>query len=140
LIGDRLSIIFEKSLTFPFYYDTMTTQEKEILKLRLGLAIQMKIDENKLIAKKNKEKGIENNLLVDSLRKLESSSGIPFSTIQEMASGIKNASFTTIAAVIEGLDITLDNFFADYYYKITESEVEEALIARKAIRQKSGKK
>jgi transcriptional regulator with XRE-family HTH domain len=118
----------------------MTTQEKEILKLRLGLAIQMKIDENKLIAKKNKEKGIENNLLVDSLRKLESSSGIPFSTIQEMASGIKNASFTTIAAVIEGLDITLDNFFANYYYKITERNVEDALIARKAIRQKSGKK
>jgi hypothetical protein len=79
-------------------------------------------------------------MLVDSLRKLESSSGIPFSTIQEMTSGIKNASFTTIATVIEGLGIRLDNFFADYYYKITESEVEKALIARKAIKQKSGKK
>jgi hypothetical protein len=118
----------------------MTTQEKEKFKLRLGLAIQMKVDENKLTAQKNKEKGIEDNSLVDSLRKLESSSGIPFSSIQQMVSGIKNASFTTIAAVIEGLDIKLDDFFAKYYYKISETEIDRKLNVKKAAKKKSAKK
>jgi len=105
----------------------MTNQEKEILKLKFGMAVMKKIEENKLIAKSNKQKGIMDNRIIDSLRKLESSSGIPYASINQIANGTKNASFTTISALIEGLDIKLDEFFSNYYYKIIDSEVEKKM-------------
>lgn len=113
----------------------MTNQEKEILKLKFGLAVMMKIDENKELAKLNKENGKESEQLIDSIRKLEASSGIPYASIQRITVGEKNASFTTISALVEGLEMTLDEFFTDYYYKISESDVERKMeeIAKKKI-------
>ncbi len=105
----------------------MTTREKELIKLRLGLAVQKKIEDNKLIAEKNKEEGIENHSIVTSLRKLEYASGISYANIYLLANGVKNTSFTTLSAVLEGLDLKFDEFFANYYYKISESEVEKKL-------------
>lgn len=126
---------------FPVRSFYMTTREKEILKLRLGLAIQKKIEENKLAAEDNKQKGKEYDHFVDSLRKLEYSSGISYSNIHLLATGTKNTSFTTLSAVIEGLDMKLDEFFANYYYQISESDVEKILeeIAKKK-KNKSGAK
>lgn len=122
----------------------MTSQEKDILKVRLGLAIQMKVEENKLIAQKNKERGIDNHLVIDSLRKLESSSGIPYASIHLTVSGTKNASFTTIWAIAEGLGMKLDDFFENYYYKIPDSEVNKKLKEKskpkKAVKKKTAKK
>jgi hypothetical protein len=110
----------------------MTNQEKEILKLKFGLAVMNKINENKVLAKSNKENGKENHQLIDSLRKLEASSGVPYASIQRITVGEKNASFTTISALIEGLEMKLDEFFADYYYKISNSEVEKKLKLKKS--------
>src|ERR1044072_8215574 len=98
----------------------MTTREKELIKLRLGLAVQKKIEDNKLTAEKNKEKGKEDQNVVTSLRKLEYSSGISYTNICLLATGTKNTSFTTLSAVLEGLEIPFDEFFANYYYKIPE--------------------
>lgn len=120
----------------------MTTREKELIKLRLGLAVQKKIEDNKLIAEKNKEKGKEDQNLVTSLRKLEYSSGISYANIYLLATGTKNTSFTTLSAVLEGLEIPFDEFFANYYYKITEKEVEvklEELVKKKKEKSKANK-
>jgi hypothetical protein len=112
----------------------MTNLEKEILKLKFGLAVMKKIDENKALAKSNKENGKETNQLIDSLRKLEASSGIPYPSIQKITVGEKNASFTTISALVDGLEISLDEFFANYYYTISDSEVEKKLKLKKSKR------
>lgn len=122
----------------------MTSQEKETLKIRLGLAIQKKVEENKLMVQKNKEKGIDNHLVIDSLRKLESSSGIPYASIHLTVSGTKNASFTTLWAIAEGLGLKLDDFFANYYYKVSDCEVSKKLKEKskpkKTAKKKPGKK
>ena len=102
----------------------MTNSEKEELKLRFGIALLKVIHANKEKADKNKEKGIRDLQLIDSLRKLESASGIPYASIHRIAAGTKNAGFTTIAAIVEGLGISLTDFFSDYYYAVTDSDIE----------------
>lgn len=119
--------LFLKIRDFSFLEINMTNQEKEILKLKFGLAVIKKIDENKGLAKSNKENGRESNQLIDSLRKLEASSGIPYASIHKITVGEKNASFTTISALVDGLEMNLDEFFANYYYKISDGEIEKKL-------------
>ncbi|WP_207515964.1 helix-turn-helix domain-containing protein [Longitalea luteola] len=109
----------------------MTIQEKEILKMKFGMAVMKRIEENKLIAKANKQKGKLDNVTIDSLRKLEASSGIPYASINQIVNGRKNPSFTTISALLEGLDLKLDEFFTGYYYKISDMELEKRLKSKK---------
>jgi len=96
-----------------------------------------KIEENKEITKRNKEKGVEDNQVIDSLRKLESSSGVPYASIHQIVSGSKNASFTTIWALLEGLDIKLDEFFTHYYYEISDSELTKKIKGKKGSKKKA---
>jgi transcriptional regulator with XRE-family HTH domain len=102
----------------------MTNQEKEILKFRFGLAVKKKIEENQIRSKANKLKGFKDHLLIDNLKKLEASSGVTYANLTKIVNGAKNPEFTTIHALIEGLNIKIDEFFAGYYYKISELELE----------------
>lgn len=102
----------------------MDHSEKDELKIKFGLALLKVIQANKIKSEENKKGAVKDLQLIDSLRKLESSSGIPYASIHRIASGTKNPSFTTIVAIMEGLSITLGDFFNKYYNSITNAEID----------------
>lgn len=77
------------------------------------------MDENKSKAIDNPKKDI-----IDSYGKLEISSGLRKATLIDFASGKSNPSGTTIAAILDALEMSLSEFGA-VYDKITERQILE---------------
>jgi hypothetical protein len=102
----------------------MENKEKQNIKLKFGLALKKILDRNKELSVKIKEEGKANDKLITSFGKLESSSGIPKATLVRIVSGKKNAAATTIAAVLEALEIKLSEF-GIIYDSLTEKEITE---------------
>lgn len=97
----------------------MDKQQAELVQLRFGLALKLILEENKSNALDNPRKDI-----IDSYGKLESSSGLRKATLIDFASGKSNPTGTTIAAILDALDMSLSEFGA-YYDKIKEKEILE---------------
>lgn len=97
----------------------MDKKQAELIQLRYGLSLKLILDDNKLKAAENPRKEI-----IDSYGKLEISSGLRKATLVDFASGKSNPSGTTIAAILEALEMSLGEFAA-YYDKITEKEILE---------------
>jgi transcriptional regulator with XRE-family HTH domain len=97
----------------------MDKQQAEVVQLRFGLALKLILDENKSKAIDNPKKDI-----IDSYGKLEISSGLRKATLIDFASGKSNPSGTTIAAILEALEMSLSEFGA-VYDKITDRQVLE---------------
>ena len=91
----------------------MNQKEKLAARFCLGLALQT-------IIKGNKDAGLAGK--VTSLRKLAASSGVEYSIIQKISSGKKDPQFTTLVALVEGLEMTMTEFFA-YYEKISSEDM-----------------
>ena len=102
-----------------FFSGMIDKQQAELIQLRFGLTLKLILDENKSKAIDNPKKDI-----IDSYGKLETSSGLRKATLIDFASGKSNPSGTTIAGILEALDMSLSEFGA-YYDKITEKEVLE---------------
>lgn len=101
----------------------MDAKEKDYRKLRFALALKISMEGfNK--SKTPSIEGFKVNPKNISFRELEANSGIPHPAIVQIIHGKKNASWTTVDALLEGLDITLSKFAA-VYDKITEQEIEE---------------
>jgi transcriptional regulator with XRE-family HTH domain len=101
----------------------MDAKEKDYRKLRFALALKISMEGfNK--SKTPAIEGLEPKPKNISFRELEANSGIPHPAIVQIIHGKKNASWTTIDALLEGLDITLSKFAA-VYDKITGKEIEE---------------
>jgi transcriptional regulator with XRE-family HTH domain len=77
------------------------------------------MDENKTKAVDNPKKDI-----IDSYGKLEINSGLRKATLIDFASGKSNPSGTTIAAILDALEMSLSEFGA-YYDKITDKDIVE---------------
>jgi hypothetical protein len=60
--------------------------------------------------------------LIDSYAKWETASGVPKASLLAIIQGKKNAASTTIAMLVEALELTLSGFGA-YYDSVTEKEV-----------------
>jgi transcriptional regulator with XRE-family HTH domain len=97
----------------------MDKQQAELIQLRFGLTLKLILDENKTKAADKPKKDI-----IDSYGKLEISSGLRKATLIDFASGKSNPSGTTIAAILEALEISLSEFGA-VYDKITERQIIE---------------
>jgi len=102
----------------------MENKEKELIKLRFGLAFKQIIERNKALSLEKKTNNKEANAPIVSMRKLEAASGIRHATIVEIISGKKNAASTTIAALIDALGMNMTDF-GSYYDRIGEKEVME---------------
>lgn len=100
----------------------MENIEKNIIRVKFGLAIQKIISENKSIARENKNKGKKDHTLITSLRKLSASSGVEYAIIQRTVAGKKNTALTTIIAIAEGFGISEVELFK-YYNQITDQEI-----------------
>jgi len=104
----------------------METKDKENKKLKFGLVLKRFME--KAVPNNSDGEGVDGvkNQKHKSLsfRKLETNSGIRHASIVEIVNGKKNASWSTIDALLEGLDITLSEFAA-VYDDITEKEIEE---------------
>jgi transcriptional regulator with XRE-family HTH domain len=108
--------IFPKSLFFSIMMDK---QQAELIQLRFGLTLKLILEENKSKAIDNPKKDI-----IDSYGKLEMSSGLRKATLIDFALGKSNPSGTTIAAILEALEMSLSEFGL-VYDKITEREILE---------------
>jgi hypothetical protein len=98
----------------------MELTEKEYRKLRLGLAI-MKLMGKVTKINSIKEAGAEEKEAI-SFRALEANSGIRHASIVEIVNGKKNAAWSTIAALLDGLQINLSQF-GSVYDKINDDEI-----------------
>lgn len=99
----------------------MDRKDKEYRKFKLGLALLI------AMGKAVEDESDTDSTSVDkkktlSFRKLETASGIRHASIVEIANGKKNAAWTTVDAILEGLEITLATFAA-VYDNLTEAEV-----------------
>lgn len=100
----------------------MEKQQAERMRLRFGLTLKLIIEENKSKALYNSENKIKDRNLIDSYGKLESASGLRKATLIDFASGKVDSGCTTIAAILEALNMTLSEF-GSFYDKITEKEI-----------------
>jgi transcriptional regulator with XRE-family HTH domain len=117
----------------------MENKEKEYRKLRFGLALKLIMDRT-FDKQKSKEQQTKNFKSL-SFRKLESSSGIRHATIVEIVNGKKNAAWSTVDALLEGLEIDLTQF-AFVYDNLTEQEViqyKKELLLKKQERERKRK-
>ena len=97
----------------------MESKDKELKKLKIGLAFKKIMDQGK--GQDPENKGNED---ASSFRKIERASGIRHASIVEIVNGKKNPAWTTIDAVLEGLDMTVSDF-ASIYDSIVEEEIIE---------------
>lgn len=97
----------------------MDNKEREYRKLRFGLTLKkcMEKTQMKISIDKKQFKSL-------SFRKLESASGIRHASIVEIVNGKKNPSWSTVDAILEGLEITLTDFALIYDY-LEEKEILE---------------
>ena len=93
----------------------MDVNEKLIARYKLAITIQKIISNNT----DRNEKG-----LVTSLRKLAASSETEYAIIQKITSGKKDPQFSTLAAIIDGLDISFSEF-SQIYDSITEKNIQD---------------
>ncbi len=84
----------------------MNTEEKDFLKAKFGYCIKKIILDNK--ASKTLTTSDKS---ISSLRKLAAASEVEFAIIQKVVTGQKNPAFTTIYAIIDGLGLSLSEFF-----------------------------
>jgi hypothetical protein len=102
----------------------MEDREKFYIKLRFGLSLKRILDRNKLISVENERNGVIDRDLIKSFGKLEVSSGIPKATLIRIVSGKINTASTTLAAIIDALEMSLSEF-GTFYDVISEKDIEE---------------
>lgn len=121
----------------------MKEKEKDILKLKLGLAIINMLEENKIRANLNKDAGIKDHKLVSSLRKLAAASGIDYGSIQKISKGDISPEFITVVNIVEALGKNL-LFFYNHFDTISDKDALAYKVsiekARKERRKKAIKK
>lgn len=103
---------------------SMEKAEREYIKLKLATCFRKILKKNKSIGEDNKIKGIEDLTLVDTMRQLESASGLSYTIIQTTSVGKRDIQFASLITLIDSLNITFTDF-ASIYDKITEKEIEE---------------
>lgn len=89
----------------------MDEKEKNLKKVRFGLALKRAMEGNLSSTGKG---SLNSTPQIISARQLESSSGIPHPSILHIINGKKNPSWSTIAALLEGLEINVETFGAIY--------------------------
>lgn len=104
----------------------MEIQNKTRIKFRLAACIRKIISDNKAMHNRNREKGIEDISLIDSVRQLEAASGLSYNLLQGVAAGKRDLQFTTLITLIEAMGISLGKFAA-LYDKITEADIQAAV-------------
>lgn len=118
----------------------MDRKDKDTRKFKLGLALM------KAMGKVVKDESDPQTPSADqnkslSFRKLETASGIRHASIVEIVNGKKNASWTTVDAILEGLEMTLAQF-AKIYDNLTEDEIsiyKKEVTSKKHAREKRAK-
>lgn len=114
----------------------MDAGEKHFRMLKFGLAFKKIMDQNKQAKSLGKT-----NEDATSFRKMERASGIRHASIVKIVNGEKNASWSTIDALLEGLEMTLTDFAA-IYDAITEKDVvshQKEIAKKKSLRLKQNK-
>lgn len=117
-------------------FSSMNQTTKLLIKAKFALCIQRIIAANKIQAKRNKENGVKDHKLINSLRKLAASSEVEYSIIQKIASGQKNPELTTIVCIADGLGMSETELFAHYSIVSDADASEFVSIARKSSTKK----
>ena len=102
----------------------MDAKEKLIARYRLALTIQKIISENV-------SKNVEGS--VTSLRKLAASSETEYSIIQKITSSKKDPQFSTLIAIVDGLELSFSEF-SKVFDSITNEDIDEY---KRSLKEKS---
>lgn len=102
----------------------MELDEKKIHKLKLACTLSVFLERNKKRVLDNKLKGKEDLTLVESLRKLESATGLSFTIIQSTFSAKRDISFSTLMTILDGLGLSISEF-GNVYDNLTESDLKK---------------
>jgi hypothetical protein len=121
----------------------MEDKEKEYRKLKFGLALKRIMDRalDKEATTESESANDQEKKKSLSFRELESASGIRHATIVEIVNGKKNAAWSTVDALLDGLGINLTQF-ATVYDNLNEQEVlqyKKELLLKKQVRDKRKK-
>ena len=121
MVRYTVPIILKKSRCFPPY---MEKSQAEYIRLKFGLTLKRIIQANKAKTLEARQHNQPDHGLIDSFSKLESSSGLRKATLIDFAAGKSNPTATTLAAILDALNINLEEFGAQYD-RITEKEIHE---------------
>lgn len=102
----------------------MDQKDKKELQLKLGLALLKVVEEKRAVYKANKENHIKDHKLVSSLRKLASTSGVDYGTVQKITKGDQGLEFFTFIDLLDALGLDMIRF-GKYFYSITDEELKE---------------
>lgn len=104
----------------------METKDKEFRKLKFGLALKIVMSKTVIRSTEFDKAADQIKLKSESLsyRNLETDSGIPHPSIVNIVNGKKNPSWSTIDALLEGLELSLSDFAA-VYDSLTTEQVEK---------------
>ena len=117
----------------------MEKKEKKILHLRFGLTLITILEERKLIKTENKNTGVNDHLLISSLRKLAAASAIDFGTVQKISKGDQGLEFFTFIELIDALGLDMISF-GKYFEKITDNDIKEYQQSIQRFRKENKKK
>lgn len=104
----------------------MERKNKAHIKFKLAACIRKIISDNKAMYSRNREKGIEDLSLIDTVRQLEAASGLSYNLIQGVAAGKRDPQFTSLITLIESMGISLSKF-ASLYDKVTDADIQATI-------------
>jgi hypothetical protein len=104
----------------------MERKNKAYIKFKLAACIRKIISDNKAMYSRNREKGIEDLSLIDTVRQLEAASGLSYNLIQGVAAGKRDPQFTSLITLIESMGISLGKF-ASLYDKVTDADIQATI-------------
>ena len=95
----------------------MEIKEKQYYKDKLAICLMKFLDNNKL-----DQSG--DDLIIKSLRNLESASGVSYPIIQKISKGERNPNLTTLISIADGLEVSVSKFF-QAFDEISDKEVKD---------------
>jgi len=104
----------------------MEKNEKDYIKFKLASWLRKILKEKKEIGINNKNKGIDDISLVETMRQLEAASGLSYTIIQSTSVGKRDIQFTTLITLLDSLKISFTEF-ATQYDKITDKEIKKVI-------------
>lgn len=101
----------------------MERVEKENVMLRFAACLMSVISANKNSALQSDDGKLRKSKLTTSLRKLAAESGVDYATIQKIATGRKNPAWTTTVLLVEGLNLTMEEW-GKIYDRLSQKDID----------------
>lgn len=104
----------------------MEKNEKDYIKYKLASCLRKILKDKKQVGINNKNDGIEDVTLIETMRQLEAASGLSYTIIQRSSVGKRDIQFTTLITLLDSIKISFAEF-AYMYDTITEKDIKKTI-------------